>query len=809
LIHCRSEPRWSAPSPPMSAEPSRAVFLSYASQDAQAARRIADTLRSARVEVWFDESELLGGDAWDAKIRGQIGACALFVPVISANTQTRREGYFRLEWKLADERTHLMAEDTPFIVPVVIDDTKESTALVPKSFRAVQWTKSPAGETSPSFVNRVRKLLGEPSTQIAAATPASPHTSASTSVAKSGRMLWVAAAMGTLVLGFVAFVLLRPRDKETLGAAPPTGPITETAPALATVVPTQSLAVLAFANMSGDKDMEYFSDGISEEIVNALDRNPALRVTPRTSSFSFKGKNVAVDEIGRVLRVASVIEGSVRKAGNKVRITVKLLNATDGTRVWAKDFEREMTDIFAVQGEIAAEVAQRMGGSAAETSPNAVPIGAQTKNLDAYDAYLRGRATQISGRRGPAAIETVRLYREAVRLDPGYALAWARLAQTLVQMGVNHGGANSGYDNSAETKAMAHDPAVTALNLAPNLPEAHISMAEVRLSVDYDLQETQREIAEAERLRPNDAETAVLRVRLERASGRWGESLASFVARAAELDSQNAGSLSVLGFILIDIGRFADAERLLSRAWVLSRGGSPLRGLAACALAWTGDVPRTREILDRVPEEGRMMLFHRNRGDIRWSFRDFAGAISDFEQVRALSTESQAQTSGPRTDYVTTTYRLAQLLTKAGQSERAAQLHAEALAGAQQLVKDVPEWHPAFSALGLVLAAQGDKAGALTAVGEMERLATRTRDAVEIANMRQARAEILAVLGDTVAAIAELRAVHTMGRAYGYRLRLEPEWESLRIDPAFQQLMKEAEAQADAQPRPTRTTTKQ
>ena len=120
------------------ADTPKAVFLSYASQDAEAARRICEALRAAGVEVWFDQNELVGGDAWDAKIRGQIAACALFVPVISANTNARGEGYFRLEWKLAVDRSHLMAHDQPFLLPVVIDDTTDAAARVPPEFRAVQ-----------------------------------------------------------------------------------------------------------------------------------------------------------------------------------------------------------------------------------------------------------------------------------------------------------------------------------------------------------------------------------------------------------------------------------------------------------------------------------------------------------------------------------------------------------------------------------------------------------------------------------------------------------------------------------------------
>jgi tetratricopeptide (TPR) repeat protein len=139
--------------------PRGAVFLSYASQDAEAARRIAEALRAAGIEVWFDQSELRGGDAWDANIRRQIKDCALFVPVISQHTQERDEGYFRREWKLGVERTHDMAEDVAFIVPLVVDDTSDASARVPDKFREVQWTRLPGGEMPAAFVERVKVLL--------------------------------------------------------------------------------------------------------------------------------------------------------------------------------------------------------------------------------------------------------------------------------------------------------------------------------------------------------------------------------------------------------------------------------------------------------------------------------------------------------------------------------------------------------------------------------------------------------------------------------------------------------------------------
>ena len=191
----------------------RAVFLSYASQDAAAARRICEALRAVGVEVWFDQNELVGGDAWDAKIRKQIKECALFAPIISASTQARREGYFRIEWKIAAHRTHAIADGVPFLLPIVIDATRDDTALVPEEFFAVQWTRLPGGEADATFCTRVKKLLLVESDDVVRSrttTPPIPPRAGAVESAEAiqsptssrrGRWLALAAALGLLVAG--------------------------------------------------------------------------------------------------------------------------------------------------------------------------------------------------------------------------------------------------------------------------------------------------------------------------------------------------------------------------------------------------------------------------------------------------------------------------------------------------------------------------------------------------------------------------------------------------------------------------------
>lgn len=196
---------------------SGAVFLSYASQDAGAARRICDALRAAGVEVWFDQSELRGGDAWDEKIRKQIKECTLFVPIISANTQARAEGYFRLEWRLADQRTHLMGKSKPFVVPIAADGTNEADADVPDSFISVQWIKLSGDEVPATVVARIRTLLGETAAKTEPARPLPTTLVHPVHRGRSGRR--VALAFGGVGL-LAALAVWRPWNGER-HATPP------------------------------------------------------------------------------------------------------------------------------------------------------------------------------------------------------------------------------------------------------------------------------------------------------------------------------------------------------------------------------------------------------------------------------------------------------------------------------------------------------------------------------------------------------------------------------------------------------------
>ncbi|MBV8306424.1 MAG: TIR domain-containing protein, partial [Gammaproteobacteria bacterium] len=234
--------------------PTGAVFLSYASQDAETAQMICVALRAAGIEVWLDQSELRGGDAWDHSIREQIQACALFVPIISANAHARVEGYFRLEWKLAVDRSYRIAPDQAFLLPVVIDDTQQADRRIPDRFRELQWTRLPARQVPPAFVERVQRLLSATRSVEPRDQPAETRRSGAAEV-HSGPA-WLRPVLLVAVLIFVAAISYAMWERFVLPK--------RTAPAF--VSGDKSIAVLPFVDMSEKKDQEYFADGMAEEI---------------------------------------------------------------------------------------------------------------------------------------------------------------------------------------------------------------------------------------------------------------------------------------------------------------------------------------------------------------------------------------------------------------------------------------------------------------------------------------------------------------------------------------------------------------
>jgi TolB-like protein len=466
-------------------EPSHAVFLSYASQDAEAAQKICEALRTAGIEVFLDQSELRGGDAWDQKIRHEIHDCALFIPMVSQHTQERLEGYFRHEWKLAIERTHHMAEQKPFLVPVVVDGTRDQEAFVPDAFRAMQWTRLPGGETPPAFVERIKRLL---SPELS---PMSAVSGATAAISEPVRATWGSKPVLLAIAAVIAF------------AAPAYFWISKhlTPSAGAFAPPPHSIAVLPFVNMSGDKEQEYFSDGLTEELLNSLARINELQVAARTSAFSFKGQNINLSTIARKLNVGAILEGSVRRSGHTIRVTAQLNNAVSGFHLWSQTYDRDLGDVLKLQTEIATAVASALKVALLADVGEKIELGG-TRNPKAFDAYLRGR--RINWQNEHDLQEQIASYSEALKLDPQYALAYAARSSAYR--------ANAQFftpgpvlsSDSAAKYARALADARQSVALAPDLPEGYTALAAYFMATLHSA-EAKEAVDHAVTLAPSDA----------------------------------------------------------------------------------------------------------------------------------------------------------------------------------------------------------------------------------------------------------------------------------------------------------------
>ncbi len=594
---------------PEQSRPTGAVFLSYASEDMEAASRICEALRNAGVEVWFDRSELRGGDAWDSQIKKQIHDCALFVPLVSAHTNARSEGYFRGEWHLATRRLHNMADDAVFLVPVVVDETREADARVPEEFFRTQWTWLPGGETPPAFAKRVRQLLGfdhaPTSTAQAVATGA---------IEPSARIPGPVRPRGTSLvrrvgLAVIALLLVLGGGLiwyyQGVGDTPATKSATTTVSPITAAAPNEkSIAVLPFADMSAGKDQEYFADGLSEELLNLLAKLPELRVIGRTSSFQFKGRNEDQRVIGEKLNVAHILEGSVRKSGEKLRISAQLIRAADGFHLWSETYDRTLDDIFVVQDEIAGEVVQAL--KLTLFTPTSV-TRSRPVDHEAYNLTLKGRF--FVERLGQKDFErAVEYFRQAHERDPEYAPAWAGLSKAYA------GQADNGYVPTADGYRRAREAAEKALALDPQLADAHLAMGWIQHSYDWNWAAADVSNRKALALEPGNAQVLRYSGRLAVTLGRWSEAI-DLMNKAIERDPLQPNAYSNLGLVLQAVNRDTEAEAAIRKALELDPDGSSRhRALGRVLLLQDKTDAALREMQQETGEVWRLsglsLVFH-------------------------------------------------------------------------------------------------------------------------------------------------------------------------------------------------------
>jgi eukaryotic-like serine/threonine-protein kinase len=342
----------------------------------------------------------------------------------------------------------------------------------------------------------------------------------------------------------------------------------------------RSIAVLPFANMSADPENEYFADGIAEEIINALTRLPGLRVAARTSAFSFKGRNEDLRGIGEKLTVAYVLEGSVRRAGSRLRITAQLISVADGYHAWSERYDRELDDVFAIQDEIAAAIAGRLMETFEQQAGGLVEAG--TASVEAYQLYHKGRA--LLYRRGPHIDRARECFERAQALDPRYALAHAGLADAHLYLAL------WGVRRASDTIPQAKASVRRALELAPDLAEAHYALACVAFFHDCDVDTSGREFARAVELKPTYTQARCGRA-LYHLSNFLGdyEGAAAESERALRDDPLNAYAATLHAMNLSRAARVPEAVAEARRATELDPHSIVAWWQLQCVSGWAGD----------------------------------------------------------------------------------------------------------------------------------------------------------------------------------------------------------------------------
>ena len=385
--------------------------------------------------------------------------------------------------------------------------------------------------------------------------------------------------VAVIAAGLLAFNLWRNQS-----AATPRN----TASAARTEAATKSIAVLPFVNMGADKNDEYLSDGVSEELITALSKITGLQVKARTSSFAFKGKNEDIQKIGELLHVTHLLEGSVAKAGNKLRITVQLIQAADGNHLWSDTYDREMQDIFAVRSEVAQQVAETLKVRLLGEEKRKIDKK-PTENLEAYNLYRQGRFyTDKLSEEGMT--KAVPLFQQAIEKDPRFALAYAGMADNYVI-------AADAIIPPREAFSKAKEAALKAIELDDSLAEAHASLGLVHYHYDWDWPAAEQELKRAISLNPQSAQSYTLYTHYLAGMGRYDEAK-KYGARALELDPLSVSAHWFLGWGAIYAGRSDEAIGFFSKALELDPNNPWTRWFLGRAYLFSGNSPRAIEEIE-------------------------------------------------------------------------------------------------------------------------------------------------------------------------------------------------------------------
>ena len=599
-----------------------------------------------------------------------------------------------------------------------------------------------------------------------------------------GRWAFIAVAVaiiGAVAVGFPLFF-------HRLAIKSENASLSKSSPFPAAAIPEKSIAVLPFENRSDEKQNAYFADGVQNEILTDLAKIADLRVISRTSVMHYKsGAERNVLEIGQQLGVAHLLEGSVQRSGNRVRVTAQLIDARSDAQQWAEHYDRDLADVFAIQSEIAKAIADQLQ---AKLSPQEKALVEEipTGNTEAYVFYLR--ANQIE--RNPDTLledykAAEQLYMQAIELDPKFALAHARLASTCAE--IFH------FDEPTEVwRTKAYAEAEIALRLQPNLGEAHFALGQCIYWMDQDYERALEQFEIASRLSPSNGDIGRLIAAIKRRQGKWEQSLEAY-EKVAKIDPQNPNTVRELFFTLTAMRRWPEAAK-----W-----GERMRAIAPASLVakiqsgyvdfwWKGDTRLLKSLLSQVPAgtdpDG---VITSCRWDVAMIDRDFVAAkrVLETASVNEVSYTNGGPT--PKTFLEGCTY-LAQ-----GDNENAQKAFEKARPSFETSVKEAPLSADRHANLGWFYAFMGRKDDAIREGRRAVELKPESKDAVDGAIMNCYLALIYARIGENDLAIPLIeRLLKTRGAvdSADYSITINDlkyrwEWDPILNDARFQKLLEQ------------------
>jgi TolB-like protein/Flp pilus assembly protein TadD len=579
-------------------------------------------------------------------------------------------------------------------------------------------------------------------------------------------VFWSLVGLGAVAALFLSFHLLQPRPAVPVPAKEAGQPPGR-----------RAVAVLPFENLSEDKANAYFADGMQDEIITRLARIGDLKVISRTSTMPYRAKPEKISEIARQLGVGHVVEGSVQRIADRVRINVQLIEAATDDHLWAELYDRNVADVFAVQSEVATKIAASLQAklSGREQKSLAQKL---TENMAAYDAYLRGidffsRPGQTPDDQRKAA----EAFAEATRLDPNFAEAWARLSGVCSALFIQN------IDKTAAGQDLARSAAETATRLAPDSPDTLMSNAYYRYQVLRDYAGARKLFEKIRREVPSSSEAVAALARIARRQNRWVESMRLY-EEAAKLNPRDAHLVMDRAWTFSMIRDYARTREMLERAEAIASGDADVLGNKAWFFQWKGDLPAARAVLDAVPRslqtaELRVYQLLYERRSVE--------AARMLEEKLAVPDQLQPP------DRATSQQWLGWIRTFVGDMEGARRAFLEAKPDLERLASEQPENIFIAGALALTEAGLGNKEAALREGERAMRALPASEDAVYGPIAEETLAAIEALLGEHDRAIDRIERL--LRTAYGAfpltvaKLRLDPNWDSLRAHPRFKALV--------------------